>query len=279
MQQSSGVTVECERAHRGGGTNPSGFVPAYTIASLVTDKRQYRDMRDSMEKGGFTTQDCEYLFIDNSEGNQCNAYTGLNLLLGTASGKRIVFCHQDVLLIDDGRRELDARLEELTEFDPYWGVAGNAGGISWKRYAFRISDPNHDNRSSGPFPARVQSVDENFFILRRECRLGFSRDLDGYHMYGADICLVADILGWNSYVIDFHLRHLSAGKVDAEFYRSREAFTRKWTRALRKRALQTTCTYVMPGYDKTGAFIHLQSNSIRRRLKRKIAQIMSLLGN
>ena len=42
-----------------------------------------------MEKGGFTTQDCEYLFIDNSEGNQCNAYTGLNLLLGTASGKRI----------------------------------------------------------------------------------------------------------------------------------------------------------------------------------------------
>ena len=35
------------------------------------------------------------------------------------------------------------------------------------------------------------------------------------------MCLVADILGYSAYVIDFHLRHLSSGTKSAEFYRCR----------------------------------------------------------
>jgi hypothetical protein len=123
-------------------------------------------------------------------------------------------CHQDILLLEDGRTELEQRLNDLTAHDPEWALCGNAGGVSSTRLAIRISDPYGENQFS-PFPARVTALDENFIVIRRQANLALSHDLSGFHFYGADLCMIADFLGRSAYVIDFHLRHKSAGTTDA----------------------------------------------------------------
>lgn len=217
---------------------------AYSIGTLVTDPLQYEAMRRSFEGCGFKPADCEFLRIDNTGPEQTDAYRGLNQLLDRARGRHVVLCHQDVRLIRDGRSELDQRLAELDRLDPAWALAGNAGGVAAGRLAMRITDPHGRDRSIGRLPARVASLDENLIIVRRDARIGFSRDLAGFHFYGADICLAADVMGYTAYVIDFHLEHLSAGRKSDDFYASEAAFRRKWSRAFGPRWIQTTCSLV-----------------------------------
>jgi hypothetical protein len=216
--------------------------PTFTIGTLVNDVENYRQMRQSFIARGFLADECEYLAVDNTGSEQTSAYEGLTRILAAARGRYVVLCHQDVRLMAEGRRELERRLFELDARDPAWAVAGNAGGVAPGRLALRITDPHGADRRVGTLPARVVSLDENFIVVKRAACLGFSRDLAGFHLYGADICLVADVLGYSSYVIDFHLAHLSPGnKLSTAFQEAERAFHAKWSRALRPRFVQTTC--------------------------------------
>lgn len=162
----------------------------------------------------------------------------------------MILCHQDVRLHDDDCDVLRARIAEVEGRDPHWGVLGNAGGSSFSEYALRISDPHGtDSRRGGPFPAAVMSLDENFLVVRAAANLAVSRDIGGFHLYGTDLCLIAAILGYSAYVIDFHLQHLSGGNIGnkadtdfSSFAASRRRFLAKYQRALAPRWLNTTCT-------------------------------------
>ena len=244
----------------------------YTIGTLVTNPQQYADMRASFEAGGFSGDDCEYIVVDNTQGNTADAYDGLRSVLQRARGTYTILCHQDVVLLDDLRADLDRRLEELTALDPHWALAGNAGGVSRDRLAIRITDKHGaDQRIGGPFPARVVSLDENFIVVRTQTRVSFSRDLGGFHMYGADICLNADILGYSAYVIDFHLRHDGEARTGKSFAESVAAFRAKWSRALRPRFMQTTCTGVLlsaSGMAQAVSRARHHAGRVRRRMRR-----------
>lgn len=239
------------RIVRPAGTVERSGETRYTIASLINDHAQLEAMHSSFHTGGFDDDDCEYMYIDNTVGEQVCAYSGLNALLNEARGRHVILCHQDVRLLSDARNELDMRLAELEDFDPNWALAGNAGGVAVGQLAVRITDPHGANQKVGTFPARVISLDENFIVVRREARVGFSNNLSGFHFYGADICMNAATAGWNAYVIDFHIAHLSAGKKDDNFTKSQEAFGAKWSKALAPRWMQTTC-----------ALLHLTGNPL-----------------
>ena len=217
--------------------------PQFTIATLVTDAKQYAAMKASFVAHGFNETAATYRFIDNSAGNTADAYSGLRSMLHNAGTPYVILCHQDVQLIDGLDTLLD-RLRALTELDGSWALAGNAGGrADGSGLAIRITDPHGaDQRRGGPFPAAVNSLDENFIIVRRDTGVTFSADLHGFHMYGADICAVANVLGFTSYVIDFHLHHYSAGALGPSFWTSKSAFERKWSRVARARTINTTCT-------------------------------------
>lgn len=237
----------------------SSAAPRFTIATLVTDLAQYAAMRASFVGHGFDGASVEYLYIDNTGPQQTNAFRGLNALLDAASAPYVILCHQDVRLLTDDRATLDQRLASLTAEHPSWAVAGNAGGLAPGRLALRITDPHGDDQNSGKFPAHVMSVDENFMVIRRASRVGFSHDLIGFHFYGADICLHARIMGCSAYVIDFHLEHLSPGRKDASFAIAERAFVAKWSRALEPRWMQTTCSLT-----------YLTGDPIRRAIGRLI---------
>lgn len=217
--------------------------PEFSICTLVTGHSEYAGMVKSFVDHGFTPEDCEFLYLDNSESNRFDAFSGYNLFLSEARGNYIVLCHQDILLLTDGRAQLERRLGELTTHDPKWALCGNAGGISFNRIAVRITDPRGRNQSTGHFPVPVTALDENFIVIRRDANLALSHDLSGFHFYGADLCILADVLGRTAWVIDFHLQHNSRGTTDARFYRQRKDIARKYQRALRPRWVATTVTY------------------------------------
>ena len=57
----------------------------------------------------------------------------------------------------------------------------------------------------------MSALDKNFLVVRRDANLAVSADLKGFHLHGTDICIVARLLGYTAYVVDFQLRHVSSG--------------------------------------------------------------------
>ncbi|MET1112723.1 MAG: hypothetical protein ABWX67_14480 [Allosphingosinicella sp.] len=238
----------------------------FSICSLVTDHDEYAEMVASFRERGFGGDDCEFLYLDNSEGNNFDAFAGYNLFLTRASGDFVILCHQDILLLEQGRAALEQRLAELDRLDPAWALCGNAGGVDGGALAIRISDPHGADQSTGTFPARALALDENFIVARRDANLALSHDLGGFHLYGTDLCIVADMLGRTAYVIDFHLRHKSAGKTDAGFYAARRAAIAKYRRAFRSRWIRTTCTsFLVSGTPLLGRALSTRLGRLFRR--------------
>jgi hypothetical protein len=246
-------------------TLPTSARPRFTVATLVNDEVQYLAMLASFRSHGFAEPDTEFLAARGAP----SAYAALNALLAAARGDLVILCHQDVRLLNDGLSDLEHCLHELDAIDPAWALAGNAGGVSPGRLALRISDPHGRDRTIGPLPCRTVSLDENFIVVRARSGVRVSRDLDGFHLYGADICLVADILGYSAWVIDFHIEHLSPGRKDATFAASERQFRAKWSRALRPRWMQTTCTLLRLTGSALGSTLgRMQERPVRGVLRR-----------
>ena len=244
----------------------------YTFCTLVTRPQEYQEMVQALVAKGFTTEDCEFLFVDNSVDNRFDAFSAYNRFLQEAQGRYIVLCHQDILPLDDGRAELDKQLEELNAIDADWGLCGNAGRLKSGELAIRISHPDEPLNKNGPFPKNVMSLDENFIIARREANLALSHDLTGFHWYGADLCIIADILGWRSYVIDFHLLHKSTGKIDESFRSSATAFRLKFSNAFRPRWQHVPTSHpLFISSSRTLTFLARAAN----RIKASIGAVMT----
>lgn len=213
--------------------------PAFSLCAMVTDWAKFDICRASLVDHGFLADDCEFLVIDNSAGNSADAYQATNAFLQAARAPYIVLHHQDVRLLEHGREQLEERLAALTGLDPDWALCGNAGAAPGGQTVLNLSHPANDlHVEGGPFPARVMSLDENFIVVRREANLATSHDLHGFHHYGVDLCLVAELLGWHAYVIDFLLRHDSSGTMDAVYWASRQAIAAKYRHAFRPRWIE-----------------------------------------
>ena len=217
--------------------------PRFSICTIVSDAKHYGEMLASFRSRGFVEPACEFLFVDNTAGNRFDGFQSCNLFLRFARGRYVIIVHQDVRLLNDDLTRLETVIAEITALDPAWALLGNAGGLAHGGLAIRITDPHAaDQQLGGPFPRQCRSLDENFILLRADANLAASADLSGYHLYGADLCTVASILGYTAYVVDFHLQHLSAGKMSDDYVASRNAMISKYAKALRPRLVHTTCS-------------------------------------
>lgn len=231
----------------------------FSICTLVTRKQEYEEMLQSFIDKGFSKDSCEYLYINNSETCTFDAYKGLNEFLQQAQGKYIIICHQDVIIHDHDRTHLKERIKEIENTDPNWAILANAGGINFKWIATNLTQGSGNVIKEKQLPLRTKTVDENFILVKNSANLALSNNLSGFHMYGADLCLIADILGFNSYIIEFNIIHKSDGNVDKEFYKNRKEFIEKYNKALRSRFLTTTITrFYLSGNWFTSRFYNLR---------------------
>lgn len=222
--------------------SPPVYDYEFSICTLVTRKEEYREMLESFLNKGFDKNTCEYLYIDNSTSSMFDAYTGLNHFLQYAKGKYIILCHQDILVHDHDRKHLADRIAEIESMDADWAILANAGGVNFKWIATNLTQGNGNRIKEKRLPLQTKTIDENFILVKNSANLALSHDLSGFHMYGPDLCLMADILGFKSYVIDFNITHKSDGNADASFYKGRAAFMKKYDHALRGRFMATTIT-------------------------------------
>lgn len=217
----------------------------FSVCTLVTNFEEYQAMIDSFLNKGFTEQDTEFLYVNNSQMNKEDGFTGLNKFIHHSQGEYIILCHQDIRLEFDNKDSLLLKLTELSKIDNKWAIVGNAGACqNFSKKYIRISDPHGEDKKIGSFPSKVTSLDENFILIKSNANLGLSRDLNGFHFYGTDLCTLADIRGYTSYVIDFHIRHLSPGNINKYFFECKDSFEKQYSNKLRSRFIQTSCTYM-----------------------------------
>jgi hypothetical protein len=195
-------------------------------------------MKQSFEACGFNG-DCEYIIADNSEGNKLDAYQAINFFIRVSKAKYLIIVHQDVRCIDN-RIILEKCLADLSAVDSKWAVCGNAGAIGYHQLVYHLNNAGKIMKNSN-LPARVISLDENMLIINMAIDVTASSDLRGFHLYGTDLCIRADFLGYNCYVIPFMVKHLSTGNLkDLDKYVN--YFILSYGTKIRSRFIQTTCT-------------------------------------
>jgi hypothetical protein len=241
------------------------------VFTFVTDPDAYREMRGSFERAGFTPENASFVELRSGGGaDEPEPYSTITELVATVREPFFILCHQDVRL-DSGHGIEDLReaVRELEARDDRWAVAGNAGGSRSLRLIRAVTDP-HGGGSNHALPARVHSLDENFLVIRSGTGAGCSPGLAGFHLYGTDLCLNALATGGRPYVIDFHLRHLSAGTRDDGYYAARNRFVSHWNRRCGARYVRTSVEVLF--LSRWGLLRRvLGAQRIRRALKNRAA--------
>ncbi|MDP9229942.1 MAG: hypothetical protein M3O67_04610 [Bacteroidota bacterium] len=210
----------------------------FSICSIITDRKEYLLMKQSFEDSGFTG-DCEFIMADNTGGNHFNAYEAILRFIQESQATYIVLVHQDIRCIDS-KAQLLKCLNDLTITDNKWAVCGNAGCKGYHQDIIHINNAGTIIKSEN-LPTRVYSLDENLLIINKASGISISSNLSGFHLYGTDLCIIADFLGYTCYVIPFMVKHLSHGNLK-DLDKHIKSFTNSYGKKIRSRYIQTTCT-------------------------------------
>lgn len=194
---------------------PPARLPSLSIVVVVNDWAEFRQHADAspLYRGGRH----QWILLDNC-GNRlaqdiCRLYAQGAV---QAEGELLVFAHQDVLFPPGWEQDLESALAQLASLDPHWGVIGSVGialdplDPAGRRFVGHWCDPG-GHRRQGPFPARVQSLDEQWLCIRRASGLRFDEALPGFHCYGVDLCMQAQAMGLSCYAIDAFVWHKFRG--------------------------------------------------------------------
>lgn len=173
--------------------------------------------------------DVEIIPIIN-DSNLYSASLALNVGLNVARSDNIVIAHQDTMLLDDWF----CRLEDIIDLADKWAVIGVAGisldfgredigvwggalhadtvavGSVWNDDTLLDEPPYWDGIKE---LTKVHCVDECVFVLKKSTGLRFDPHFNGFHFYGADICLAARMAGHHVYAA--HLPVVHFGKYSA----------------------------------------------------------------
>jgi hypothetical protein len=176
----------------------------------------------------------------------------------------VVCIHQDVWLPPSWDLQLAQQIQEAERLFGPVGVAGvygvgdviscddpaqpmGAERIGW------VIDRGRMLKDGPELPARVATIDELVFVVRRDTPLPIDPAL-GNHFYGVDLCLQAHEQGLATVAVGalchHNSRHIGLGE---GFHESAATFARKWSHRL---PVATPCVII----DRDGS-VHLLGNA------------------
>jgi hypothetical protein len=187
-------------------------------SSLLASPDLARDVEISVQRGARSAAEAYNRGIDNTRGDI------------------MLFVHQDVYLPAGWMRKLEQGLEWVRQNDANWGVVGLSGMQRDGKGQGHIYSTGLGRVLGMEFEGgrRVETLDEVMLILRRAAGLRFDERLQGFHLYGTDICLQAAERGMKSYAISALCVHNSngIGMLPWAYWRSYLFMHRKWRRQL-----------------------------------------------
>lgn len=195
--------------------------------------------------------DVEIIPIIN-DSNLYSASLALNVGLNVARTDNIIIAHQDIMLLDNWFDRLEAYIEQAEK----WAIIGVAGislnyrradiggwggalhvntvavGSVWNDDSLLHEPPYWDGIKE---LTRIHCADECVFVLRKSTGLRFDPHFNGFHFYGADICLAARAAGYNVYAADLPIVHFgkySASMLgDSRYWNFMRLLHNKWKRS------------------------------------------------
>lgn len=233
------------------------FSKDFSICTIVSNKKQYNELLESLWENGFNNQNSEFFVADNTDQNSFDAFSAIQSFLFRSSGRYVMIVHQDVIVCEQ-YFPLLGKLEKLSVFDDKWGVVGNAGKPDGEFLIGKLSLTTHqgDYSINNEFQ-KVQSLDENLLIIKNGLGIGISTDLSGFHFYGFDITSIAKRLGYNSYVINTKWIHYSPGNIGEDFVARKKIIIYKMNAYMNQNTCSTTCTDIYWGNDPARSIISM----------------------
>lgn len=165
----------------------------------------------------------ELITLDNSKGEYPSAAIALNEGAKKSSGDYLMFVHQDVELLE--RDFLVNMVDVINSYKNEEVILGVAGV---KDSSGTYSNIIHGvNKVSAGTQIRIaeqmQTLDEVLLFMRKSVfeNLLFNQTLcEGWHLYGVELCLRANMVGIKPVVIPSRIYHFSAGKIDSRFVKT-----------------------------------------------------------
>jgi glycosyltransferase involved in cell wall biosynthesis len=191
----------------------------FSIITIVHNLENYKSFCESLRQqyGSFSI---EIIGIPNFFNFFKSAFKALNTAADLASGKNIIFCHDDITVTKEWLFKINKHCVELDAQNIPWGVLGPAGVFQTNNSsAFFLLDkdnvplwktlPNIVHDSSR---YEVAGLDELCLITKKSNNLRFNDvQLSGFHFYGGNICLESQIRGLKVFAIDCYCHHKSDG--------------------------------------------------------------------
>jgi len=169
------------------------------------------------------------VFVEYDAASAAKAY---NAILEKASCDVVILVHQDVFLPPGWLARFKESLAWLDENDPRWGVLGVWGADHDGQFKGWVYSAGLKQLLGGPFklPRTVRVLDEVLLAIGKHSGLRFDESLEGFHLYGTDLCLEAESKGLRNYVIPAFLVHNSAPMswLPLQFWRSYSFVRGKW---------------------------------------------------
>jgi 2-polyprenyl-3-methyl-5-hydroxy-6-metoxy-1,4-benzoquinol methylase len=214
-----------------------------SFVSCINDFDLYRECVERSLNNQTSNIEIELVPIDNTN-SEWSCPSALNRGLEKATGEIVVFCHQDIIFPSSWVDNLCSQIYLVEKSCKEWGVLGLFGITLCGSYSGHVIDLQGHSRFM-PLPQKAQSLDELCLIIKKNSGLKFDERLGGFHFYGGDLCLEAEVKGFTNFAIDACVKHLGQGKSGADFRRMARRLSNKWRhRNSPRRVLITTCAFV-----------------------------------
>lgn len=190
----------------------------FSIITPVYDLHNYTDFIDSIKKQ-VGNHSYEIIAIPNFYNIFNSAYKALNTGADLASGKILIYCHDDIVVTPNWLNKIKEHLSVLESQNIKVGVVGPAGITHSEQSAYYLLNEagvefyKLNNTILAHQPRyQVQTLDEMCLITYKSNNLRFDDiQLTGWHFYGANICFKAASKGLLNFSIDAYLHHKSDG--------------------------------------------------------------------
>lgn len=233
-----------------------------SLISVYNNELLLKQMKHSaeMQKEVFV----DYVLIDNRLNKFSSAAAALNYGITQVKSEVVVFLHQDIEFLDE------MVLESIYDFavshqNTIFGAAGvtskNNKDYTQTLLSSMFSGPNRSKNNGLDSPQECFTLDECLIACHRSImnKLAFDEIIcDGWHLYGADLCLQAQITdGLNVMAVPMNVWHKSNGNADTSYFITQNRLAKKYRG--RFRIINTT-----NGYQYTGSFKRFFINLYRK---------------